>query len=288
MHTVKTYFSSSCRLGESPVWLKNRNSFVWLDILNKRLYERQYKTAGLDYQKQWKFEFTPTVIIPDNLSSKTVYLIADNGIYVLNLSDGSSHPLVDLNLPDTHRTNDGGVAPDGTIYFGTMQWQPDGKNGFLYSLSKNGILSKLSLNVAIPNTFVWIDSQHVAISDSFEQKTYLYRTKNCDLHQVDLLYDFSDYGGDPDGGTVDLNGMLWIALWDKGQVVCLDPKTKKITDHIDLPISRPSSCCFGGPDLNYLFITSAKSEKDNDQDGQCFIVKLDASGTNPHGFSLCK
>jgi sugar lactone lactonase YvrE len=27
---------------------------------------------------------------------------------------------------------------------------------------------------------------------------------------------------------------------------------------VDLPVPRPTSCCFGGPDLSTLFVTSAR------------------------------
>lgn len=289
-HAVNTYSFVSCTLGESPVWMRDRNSFVWLDILNKCLFEKTIGSHARGYQQKWNFEYTPTAVVPDAAGSDTVFIIADDGIHRMDIQSGEDRLVNQMKFGATHRPNDGSVGPDGTIYFGTMQHEPDGRNGRLYSFSQEAILRELPFAVGIPNTFVWLDSSHVAISDSFEQRLDLYKADKGDLHYIELLYDFSSGGGEPDGGAIDQGGVVWIALWGRGQVVGLDPRTKMIMYRLGLPVSRPSSCCFGGPGLNYLFITSAVSDDESveDQGGNCFIVKMKTPGVASNGFSLCR
>lgn len=285
---VELYSSKKCKLGESPVWVRGRNSFVWLDILNRTMYEKTMEQSNQSYSFSQVFDFTPTVILLDKHSEESVYIIADNGIHHFNLTTSLQKHIVNFQLARTHRTNDGAVSPDGTIYFGTMQWDPEDETGLLYSVNNRAILQGLSINIGIPNTFVWIDHQHVAISDSFKQRVDLYRSEKCDLHYTGILYDFSEYGGEPDGGALDTNGMLWLSLWGMGRVVCLDPRTKKIVDHIDVPVERPSNCCFGGTKMDQLFITSAPSDQKHDEGGSSFLVEMKVCGTEVDGFSLCQ
>jgi len=63
--------------------------------------------------------------------------------------------------------------------------------------------------------------------------------------------------GSPDGMTIDENGGLWVALWDGGAIHhYVEGRLERV---IALPVSRPTSCAFGGPDFDELFVTSALS-----------------------------
>ncbi len=65
-----------------------------------------------------------------------------------------------------------------------------------------------------------------------------------------------DGPGIPDGATVDAEGCLWNAQWDAWRVVRYRPDGT-IDRTIRMPVSRPTSCMFGGPDLTTLYVTSA-------------------------------
>ena len=57
--------------------------------------------------------------------------------------------------------------------------------------------------------------------------------------------------------TIDAEGHLWVAIWDGWRVVRIDSATGETRDAIPLPVQRPTSCAFGGPALDTLYITSA-------------------------------
>ena len=68
--------------------------------------------------------------------------------------------------------------------------------------------------------------------------------------------------GLPDGMTIDAEGKLWVAHWDGWCVCRWDPDTGKLMQKVRLPVSRPTSCAFGGPELDTLYITSVTTELD--------------------------
>ena len=61
----------------------------------------------------------------------------------------------------------------------------------------------------------------------------------------------------PDGLTVDAEGFVWSAHVGKGRIVRYDP-TGRAERQVQLPVTRGTSCMFGGDDLRTLFITSAR------------------------------
>lgn len=63
--------------------------------------------------------------------------------------------------------------------------------------------------------------------------------------------------GGPDGAQVDAEGGLWMALSGAGMVVRVHPSNPGVVDCVvRLPVKSPTSCTFGGPDLDELFITT--------------------------------
>jgi sugar lactone lactonase YvrE len=62
--------------------------------------------------------------------------------------------------------------------------------------------------------------------------------------------------GRPDGSTVDEEGFLWNARYGGSCVVRYAPDGR-VDRVVKLPVSQPTCCGFGGPDLRTLFITSA-------------------------------
>jgi len=67
----------------------------------------------------------------------------------------------------------------------------------------------------------------------------------------------SNLPGGPDGAQVDADGGLWMAISGAGMVVRVHPSSPGIVDYIvHLPVKSPTSCTFGGIDLDELFITT--------------------------------
>jgi len=73
------------------------------------------------------------------------------------------------------------------------------------------------------------------------------------------LVDLPREWGLPDGMTVDEEGFLWVAFWTGSAIRRLDP-TGELVSTVGFPVSLVTSCTFGGPDLDELYVTSARGD----------------------------
>eukprot|EP00058_Branchiostoma_floridae_P026162 XP_002611652.1 hypothetical protein BRAFLDRAFT_63672 [Branchiostoma floridae] len=63
--------------------------------------------------------------------------------------------------------------------------------------------------------------------------------------------------GVPDGMCIDTDGKLWVAMFGTGQVLQVDPETGTHLRTVKVPADQTTSCCFGGPNLDILYVTTA-------------------------------
>ena len=60
----------------------------------------------------------------------------------------------------------------------------------------------------------------------------------------------------PDGMTIDDEGCMWVALWG-GSAVHRYAPDGRLDSVVELPCTNVTSCCFGGSDLDELYITTS-------------------------------
>lgn len=281
---VKQFSATRAELAEGPVWHNDRGSLLWVNILGNTLHERKLDS---DVEQVWELPITPSSLALDAGSNDIVWVLTNSHLCKFDLSKGELTFCVDLALSSDYRTNDGSIGPDGKYWFGTMKWQPEGGQGTIYTVDTYGAITQQYSGVAIPNTFCWINDEVLLLSDSFQQECYAFNTQNKECYSFISL---KNTEGTPDGGAVDSVGNIWIALWGAGKVVCYTPSGEAITE-IKLPVSQPSSCCFGGSDLKTLFITSAREGLENDGSeaynlaGSVFSVDVGISGLEVRRFN---
>ncbi|MCC5623090.1 SMP-30/gluconolactonase/LRE family protein, partial [Nostoc sp. CHAB 5715] len=94
----------------------------------------------------------------------------------------------------------------------------------------------------------------------------------------------------PDGLTIDSEGHIWSAMWDGWCVIRFNPKGEEIL-RIKLPVQLPTSCTFGGENLQTLYITTASvglSQAEIEKSfhsGDLFALQTDITGLPNYDFS---
>ncbi len=259
------FLDARAELGEGPFWDTRTQTLHWLDILNKRVYAGPDLLAQLD-------EFIGCAA---PRADGGLILALKNSI--VDLKPGSIRPavLAALSEPVNNRFNDGKCDPAGRFLAGSMDLNESAPTGALYSFDGKTV-TKLLSGITISNGLTWSpDHQTFYYTDTPTRQVtaFDYDLATGQVANPRPAVRVPDGLGWPDGMTSDTDGNLWIAMWGGAQVTKWDPRTGRLLDQIPMPVLQPSSCIFGGADLNELYVTSARKGL-----GQADLAKYPLSG----------
>jgi sugar lactone lactonase YvrE len=237
-------------LGEGPVW--HGGELIWIDIEGRSVHVGERVFA-----------------LPERVGcawpcAQSEHLICglESGLAFLDLASGRLEPIVDPEpeFPTT-RFNDGKCDPRGRFWAGTMDMDEEQALGSLYMLDAGGNLRRQWQGVTVSNGLAWDPDGttfYYIDSPTREVAAFDYDAESGGLTNRRVAIPIPDGEGFPDGMTIDAEGMLWIALWGGWGVVRYDPKGGERLGKIDLPVEKVTSCCFGGTNLDELYVTTAR------------------------------
>jgi len=250
------------KLGEGPIWNHQKNVLHWVDILNGLLHTYNPATNTND---SIQFDQMVGAAIPCE-NSDDFLLAMQYGFAFFNSKTNEIKPITnpEQNKP-LNRFNDGKCDPVGRLWTGTMAIDPsvEKATGALYRLDTNLALTKQLSDIFISNGLGWTNAgDKLFYIDTLQFKImsfdYDISTGNISNQQDFLTFDKEL----ADGLCIDENDNIWVAFYLGGKVVCFDSKTGKILEKIEVPALCTTSCCFGGENLDTLYITSAAKEGD--------------------------
>uniref|UniRef100_A0A7N4PWB6 Regucalcin n=1 Tax=Sarcophilus harrisii TaxID=9305 RepID=A0A7N4PWB6_SARHA len=266
---IETVVLDTNRCGESPVWEEKSNSLLYVDIPSKKIC----RWNSLTKQVQEVIVDSPVSSVAIRQSGGYVATVGTR-FCALNWEDQSLSDLFSVDKDKkNNRFNDGKVDPAGRYFAGTMAEEIapavlERYQGSLYALFPNGIAEKYFDNVDISNGLDWsLDHKVFYYIDSL---SYSVDAFDYDLHTGKIANRRSVYKMEkeehiPDGMCIDTEGKLWVACYNGGRVIRLDPETGKRLQTVKLPVEKTTSCCFGGKDYSELYVTSARDGLDTDE-----------------------
>jgi sugar lactone lactonase YvrE len=160
--------------------------------------------------------------------------------------------------------NDAKCDPHGRLWAGSTQMEFAGGQGALHMLDADWRHKIVLHGLTLPNGLGWSpDGRTFYLIDSIARELNAFDVTpgGCALSGRRVLTTFGEDAGLPDGMTVDSTGCLWIAMWGGGRIVRVSPEGSVI-DVVPVPVAQPSSCAFGGPGLDVLYVTSAREGLD--------------------------
>jgi sugar lactone lactonase YvrE len=252
-------------LSEGPRWHHEQNELFWVDILGSQLHRAQVGAHGL-------LEMIATVELDRHIgaaapAAKGGYVVAAGTGFLLIEPDGTVRELAQPEAGRTDvRMNDGACDPQGRFWAGTMAYDESPGAGTLYRLELDGTCTTVLQGLTISNGIGWSpDGTEMYLVDSGTRQidAFEFDPTSGDLARRRTIVQIEEPGIAPDGLTVDNQGGLWIALWDGAAVRRYDHNGSPLAT-VPLPVDRPTSCAFGGPELTILFVTSARHGLDQD------------------------
>lgn len=255
MGAVIEIVASRDKLGEVPVWDVTEQALYWVDIEGKRLRRLDHATGTV---KEWSF--------PERIGS---FALREKGGMVCAFESGFAFfdPVsgaVDwIARPEAHlpgnRFNDGKCDRAGRFWAGTMDDRLASHTGALYRLDPDLIVSRMDEAIGISNSLAWSPANdRFYFADTMDGVIFVhdYDHASGKLSNKRRFASTGDQPGQPDGSTIDEHGYLWNAQWDGWRIVRYAPDGS-IDRVVELPVQKPTSCMFGGPDLSTLYITTA-------------------------------
>ncbi|MEP6721285.1 MAG: SMP-30/gluconolactonase/LRE family protein [Variovorax sp.] len=243
------------RLGECPLWDVRDQALYWVDSkakLVRRQRDGQYS--------EW---ITPSDVGSIALTRRGRLVLAlEDGFHLLDLETGAVRRVAEVRHPGpAMRMNDGRTDRQGRFVAGSMVMGRHDTDGGYYRLDRDGSATKLFGGIALANATCFSpDGRQLYHADSLSGNVSVvdYDPQTGDVGLRRTLFSTQPHGWAPDGATVDAEGCLWIAMVQAGKLGRFQPDGKLLT-LLDVPTPFPTCPCFGGPDLDVLYVTSIRN-----------------------------
>lgn len=244
-------------VGESPRWDAEQQALYWLDIWSNPTVFRLAPSNG-EFR-----EWTPGVHVTGQARRRGGGFIfaTRSGLYLWDEHTGATHFIHDPEADNRPvRFNDGSADRQGRFWAGSTFADDQARPlGSLYRVDTNLAVHTMAGGLACSNGLGWSpDSRTMYVTAQFAYEILAFdfdaATGNIENRRVFAQIPQAD--GLPDGLTVDAEGCVWSAHWGGWRLTRYDP-TGRIERVAKLPVPNPTSCCFGGPDLKDLYVTTA-------------------------------
>ena len=259
-------------LGESPFWQPDSGGWLWwCDIPGKVLHAVQ---PGSMAHAWWEFDSEPCSCAP--LPDGNLILAMRDGLYRFH---PPSHQLDLLAAPPYdpahERFNDGKCDPAGRFWVGTIFEPRHTPKAALYRHAGFG-LQRMADGITVSNGLAFSpDGRTMYWSDTKAHTIYAFDFEplggSISRRRVFARFEpraegqpLSSYGGRPDGASVDVEGCYWVAMFEGGRVLRINP-AGEIVAELKLPVRCPTMTCFGGADLCTLYITTSREKRPADE-----------------------
>jgi sugar lactone lactonase YvrE len=283
---AESVLHSKDALGEVPIWNNDDDKLWWIDVRAPAIQSwhprtgehRRFKLPGSSVGS-WAFRQGGGMLV--SLS---------DGLYGFDPASGNCERLLALEATmDGHRLNDGRCDTRGRFWIGTMHDTVREPRGAFYRVEAHSAglsVEKVFDGVDIPNSVVFSpDDRLMYFADTPAKKIWVFDfdvEAGC-LSNRRVFVDCANEPGAPDGSAMDADGCLWNAKYGGSRIVRYTPRGA-IDCVIDLPVTQPTCCVFGGPDLDTLYITTARQKLTPEQlmpqplAGNVFALRPGAKG----------
>lgn len=250
-------------LGESPLWDPVRSVLWWVDITAGDIHTYDPASGS---ERHWR---TGRIVAAVARADDGRLLVAlQDGIGSFDASTGAIELLVPVeqDIPG-NRFNDGAVDSAGRFWVGTMEHDGAPDAGTVYRLDPALRCTPVIGQVSISNGIDWsLDDRLMYYVDT--------PTGCVDVFDFDpeagtianrrTFVKVTETAGRPDGIALDADGHVWVAVCGGWSVRRYAPDGS-LSGSVEVPVANVTSCAFGEPGLDALFITTSTDGMTPDQ-----------------------
>ncbi|MFI6686375.1 SMP-30/gluconolactonase/LRE family protein [Streptomyces sp. NPDC050485] len=266
-------------LGEGPTWDPATGRLIWVDILSSRIHTY---APGSGRRSVMATEQHVGAAKPRAGGGLVVSLRDGIGLY----GPGDGFRWLVRAPVAGRRANDAAVAPDGALWAGTMRYDEAPGGGSLARIAPDGTATEVLGDATVSNGIGWSpDGRLMYYIDTPTRRIDVFDFDGQLAHDRRPFVSIEASGGYPDGLAVDVEGGVWVALWD-GSAVRRYAADGSLDLTVELPVRRPTACAFGGPDLTDLYITTARAGQAAPHPLAGSVLVLPGAGRGLPGYSF--
>jgi sugar lactone lactonase YvrE len=244
-------------VGESPSWLGWRGVVASVDISAGILHLLD-PTSAID--ERVRLPHPASAAIPAGRT--TLLLAAGRSLDAYAMTTGEVGPATGWpgEPPAGTAFNDAKLDRLGRLWIGARDPDPRFGRGRLlcWEAGRRPVVRAAGLRG--PNGLAWNRAgDRLYLADSRQGLIFAYATDPAtgELGEGRVFAAWGPGEGRPDGLAMDSDDHLWCAVWDGGAIRRYDPDGG-LDRTLRVPTNRPTSCSFGGPHLDQLWVTTAR------------------------------
>jgi len=241
-------------LAEGPRWDTATETLLWVDIPGMTVHRFDPATG-----KDTAHGVADLVSLALPRRRGGIVFGLPDGLHFHNGERSIGLVPIESERTDT-RTNDGACDAVGRLWVGTMALDERSPVAALYRVDPDYRVTTVLTGTTISNGLGWSpDGRSFYFIDSPTRRVDVF---DCDLATgaIENRRPFAVVdvrGAVPDGLSVDAEGCLWVALHGGWGLNAYSPSGELVAE-VRLPVAKVTSCCFGGPELRDLYVTTRR------------------------------
>jgi sugar lactone lactonase YvrE len=253
--TADLLHDGQATLAEGPRWDSRTDRLIWVDILAGETHFLDPATGTDDVLTLGRHV---GAVLP-RASGGYVACVREG--FCTMTSDGHEEPLYVLFDDELRRMNDGRCDRFGRLWASSMTYDLSPGRAGLYRLGLDGAVVEALSGIWLGNGIDWSPDDTTmyfvdTLSHGIDQLDYDLETGA--VRRNSRLTELPAEAGNPDGLTVDAEGGVWVAVYGGGRVERYTPAGKLDTIVLVPGVTQVTSPGFGGPNLDTLYITTAR------------------------------
>ena len=242
---------------EGIIWIPKTNEVAWVNVFEKP----KIITYNIVNKKISSIDVPGPITSIAPTDNNNFIVTMGNGFYKVKRSGEIILKAEVTELQNNELLNDGRCDSMGRYFCVSMDIHMKNPIGKLYQLDLNGEVKILDNDFVVGNGIAFSPNENIIyVSDSRKEIIYKYdyNIVSGNISNRRSFFSTSEIVGRPDGAAIDKLGNYWSTLFEGNCIIRIDHKTGTIISKIQLPVSYPTMCCFGGSELDKVYVTTSK------------------------------
>jgi sugar lactone lactonase YvrE len=239
--------------GEGAVWYAGWGGLKWVDMLDGDVLTLRLETGAVDRLNVG----SPIAALVRPRVAGGFVVVTEREITLWE-ADVKHWSTPALWSDAGRRFNEGGCDPRGGIICGSKARDDDPRGGEVFRMNADRTVERLFGDVTISNGLGFsADGTRMFYVDTPTRRVDVFDVDGACLLNRRPFVSIAEGAGYPDGLWVDELDGVWVALYGGSAVHHYGPQGT-LEDVIKVSATQVTSCTFGGPGLDTLFITTSR------------------------------